>query len=78
MSMEKISRREFLKGAGIGAALILTGGTDIFRGGGLFGLPAAKAFAMEEPFMPDAEIAIRSLEKWVQITSGDANQGMGL
>lgn len=57
MSTHKISRREFLRLAGINAAALFAGG---------FRLPSL----MEEPFMPDAEIAITAKEKWVQILSG--------
>lgn len=57
MRTQKISRRDFLRVAGVsGAALIATG----------FKVPAL----MEEPFRADAEISITAAEKYVQILSG--------
>jgi FtsP/CotA-like multicopper oxidase with cupredoxin domain len=53
-----MNRRDFLKFTGIGAAALFGGGM----------LPA-KVSAME-PFVPDAEISITALEKYVQILSG--------
>lgn len=64
MSSQSMSRRDFLKLAGIS------------YGGLLFGsrldsiLKRSSPFQMEEPFMADAEIAITAKEKWVQILSG--------
>lgn len=57
MATQKISRREFLRLAGVGAGALFAGGLK---------LPAL----MEESFMPDAEISITAKEKWVQILSG--------
>jgi len=60
MNLRGISRREFLKSAGIGAAALF--------GGNL--LPVSRRAASMEPFVPDAEISITALEKYVQILSG--------
>jgi FtsP/CotA-like multicopper oxidase with cupredoxin domain len=56
MSTQRISRRDFLRLAGVGAGAMFAGG---------FKLPA-----LMEPFVPDAEIAITAREKYVQILSG--------
>ncbi|HEX5839065.1 MAG TPA: multicopper oxidase family protein [Anaerolineales bacterium] len=56
MSKQTISRREFLRLAGVGATAMLASG---------FRLPSQM-----EPFVPDAEIAITAKEKYVQILSG--------
>lgn len=60
MSAQNISRRDFLKLAGIGYGGLLFG-SSIFKR-----IPSL----LMEPFMPDAEIAITAREKWVQILSG--------
>ena len=57
MTISKLNRREFLRLAGINAAVLFAGRLK---------LPSV----MEEPFMPDAEIAISAVEKYVQILSG--------
>lgn len=57
MGTQKISRREFLRLAGVGAGALFAGGLK---------LPAF----MEEAFVPDAEISITAKEKWVQVLSG--------
>ena len=56
MGTPKITRREFLRLAGVSA-------TAMFASG--FRLPS-----LIEPFVPDAEISITAKEKWVQILSG--------
>lgn len=56
MITQRISRRDFLRLAGVGAGAMFAGG---------FKLPA-----LMEPFVPDAEIAITAREKYVQILSG--------
>ncbi|HEX6034194.1 MAG TPA: hypothetical protein VFY83_07145, partial [Anaerolineales bacterium] len=57
MSLKKLNRREFLRLAGINAAVLFAG---------RFKMPTL----MDEPFMPDAEISITAVEKFVQILSG--------
>ena len=57
MHPQKISRREFLRLAGLHAAL--------YAGG-------IKFPALAEPFTPDAEIAITAKEKYVPILTGIA------
>ena len=57
MITQKINRREFLRLAGINAAVLFAGR---FR----------RPSQMGEPFMPDAEISITAAEKYVQILSG--------
>src|SRR5512139_3261499 len=66
MNTNKISRRDFLRLAGIGTAALV--GSRI----NLFGQPLLRnAFAMGEEFMPDAEVSITAAEKWVQILPGE-------
>jgi len=57
MSTKKITRREFLRIAGMNAAALFASGIQ---------LPPL----MDEPFMPDAEISITAKEKFVQILAG--------
>ena len=57
MGKQQISRREFLRLAGIGSAAVFAGG---------FKIPSL----MEGEFMPDAELSITAAEKYVQILSG--------
>lgn len=76
MSNNPISRRDFFKLAGGGAAALLGSSMNLFgRGPSLFsfqpGQVSASALRMDmEPFMPDAEISITAAEKYVQILSG--------
>jgi len=56
MSSNKLSRREFLRMAGMGSAALLVGNR--------IGL------SQMESFVPDAEISITAVEKYVQILSG--------
>jgi len=83
MATEKISRRDFLRGAGVGAlALVGTGYQPLARILTSLNLPvvrplnrpatvgAAHVQADMEPFMPDAEVSITAAEKWVQILPG--------
>jgi FtsP/CotA-like multicopper oxidase with cupredoxin domain len=57
MSMQKLSRRDFLKFSGLNAVALFGGGFKI------------RSF-MGEEFMPDAEISITAVEKFVQILPG--------
>src|SRR5512133_3791495 len=57
MSTQKINRRDFLKFTGLGATALFASGLR-------------RPFAMDEPFVPDAEISITAAEKYVQILSG--------
>ena len=57
MGTQKISRREFMRLAGMSAA-------------GLFANRLKMPALMDEPFMPDAELSITAAEKYVQILSG--------
>ncbi len=69
MSSRIISRREFLKSAGVlsTAALLLGSGFEKFKSG----FPVVQtARAQMEPFMPDAEVSITAAVKTVQILSG--------
>jgi len=61
MSKQKINRRDFLRLTGIGAAALV--GNPLRRHSSFFDMPI-------EPFMPDAEISITAVEKYVQILSG--------
>ena len=64
MCSQYISRRDFLRFAGIsGTALLLSNRMNGFR-------RPIKALAQMEPFMPDAEVSITASEKSVQILSG--------
>ena len=64
MSSQRISRRDFLKVAGVSYGGLLFGGrlSSLLR-------PATGHAQMGE-FMADAEISITAKEKWVQILSG--------
>ncbi len=64
MTSSNLSRREFLRMAGLGSAAFLAGN----RFG--FSKPRSSPWSQMEPFIPDAEIAITAKEKWVQILSG--------
>ena len=57
MSTQKISRRDFLRLTGVSAAALFASGLR-------------RPSLMDEPFVPDAEISITALEKYVQILSG--------
>ena len=80
MNGKQISRREFLRGSGLGAMFLLGGGLNPFGGSiSLFkpfmnqsaGLrPASLHPQMGDMFMPDAEVRITAGEKWVQILPG--------
>jgi hypothetical protein len=71
MSMQKFSRREFLKSAGAfsSAAFLLGSGLNNF-GRGLPAVRMARAQMGGGEFMPDAEVSITAAEKFVQILSG--------
>ena len=64
MSSKNISRRDFLRVAGLGsAALLFDSRFDALR-------RHASWQAQMEPFVPDAEISLTAIEKWVQILPG--------
>jgi FtsP/CotA-like multicopper oxidase with cupredoxin domain len=81
MNNSKISRRNFLKAAGLGAMAWagsglnwLPGGVSQVQAAALAkGLGSAPAMDME-PFMPDAVVNIRAVKKTVQILPGAATQ----
>lgn len=64
MDSQNLSRRDFLRMAGLGSAAFLVGN----RLG--FSRPGSSTGLLMEPFVPDAEIAITAAEKYVQILSG--------
>ncbi len=83
MNLQRISRREFLRGAGIGAAFLLSHGFDLSgREPWLFSTAPASALnnagtmnaptiqTRMESFVPDAEISITASQKQVAIWSG--------
>ena len=64
MSSQNLNRRDFLRVAGMSfGALLLGNRLDPF-------LKGSSIPSQMEPFMPDAEIAINAVEKYVQILSG--------
>ena len=63
MEPRKINRREFLKFSGLGATAFF--GNRFLKAG-----QALKPVTSMEDFMPDAEVSITALEKYVQILSG--------
>jgi FtsP/CotA-like multicopper oxidase with cupredoxin domain len=69
MNQNDVSRREFLKFAGVSTAGLLSSGFSPF-GRYLVRAMAATVPAQMEPFVPDAEIALTAKEKWVQILPG--------
>lgn len=66
--MNRISRRKFLRNAGIGAAALLTIPQRVYAKGS--GSELARLPAQMDMFMPDAEVLVTSGEKWVQILPG--------
>ncbi len=76
MNTNKMSRRNFLRFAGVGAFALLGGRLDAF--GRPFSpyrsvhgkLNTSVAQMDMEPFMPDAEISLTAAEKYVQLLSG--------
>jgi blue copper oxidase len=69
VSNNRLSRRQFLKLAGMSAAGVLSSG--VMPVGRYFAPNQAAAMPMEpEPFMPDAEVWLAAKEKFVQILSG--------
>ena len=71
--MKKISRRAFLRNAGIGVVCLLARPDRVF--GQATGLQhnrpnPAGLTQQTEPFVPDVEVAVTALEKWVQILPG--------
>ncbi len=80
MRKQLMSRRAFLGRSGIGAALLLGGGYHPFgQTTGLLkllesqptaGQPFTTQPQMMEPFVPDAEVAVTAVEKYVQILPG--------
>ena len=69
MNSQNISRRDFLRFTGVGAAILFGNRLNVLGGGSPY-FKAART-QMEEPFMPDAEVSITAAEKWVQILPGD-------
>ena len=59
--MTKMTRRNFLQGAGLGAAALVGGRLDLFQPGPAGSWTAAPG-AQGEPFVPDAEISITATE----------------
>ncbi len=82
MDLKHISRRDFLRGAGVGTALLLGSSlAPVGRHSSLFGTAASRLNpraamntstirAHMEPFVPDAEVSLTAIEKWVQILPG--------
>ncbi|MBI4790379.1 MAG: multicopper oxidase family protein [Chloroflexi bacterium] len=78
MKSQSMSRRDFLRGAGMGALFLLGGRFDLSgRGGSPFQVESAQGEAnghalraQMEPFVPDAEISLTAKEKYVQILPG--------
>lgn len=66
MEQKNITRRDFLKFTGLGAAALLSLGANPLGGRATL-VPWSQ---MSEPFVPDAEIALTATEKYVQILSG--------
>src|SRR6186997_51290 len=60
MNSKNLSRRDFLRVTGMGSAALLLGN----------GFKKMGVTAQMEPFVPDAEVKITALEKYVQILSG--------
>ena len=83
MGRQKLSRRNFLKGAGISAALLLGGGIDPFRPAAANWtdhLPKTGAIGFHpaaQSFIPDAEIDLSANRKWMQILPGPQTQVWG-
>jgi blue copper oxidase len=71
MNSQNLSRRDFLRMAGLGSAALLVGK----RFG--FSKPGASMGSLMEPFVPDAEISITALEKYVQILLGTQTRVWG-
>jgi FtsP/CotA-like multicopper oxidase with cupredoxin domain len=67
VSQDRLSRREFLKLAGMSTAGLLSSGLTPL--GSYFAPRVAAAMPME-PFVPDAEVWLTAKEKYVQILSG--------
>lgn len=71
MDSHSISRRDFLRLAGIGTATLVGTGLDLSgRSLGLLRGVAAAPGPAVDPFIPDAEISLTALEKDVQILPG--------
>jgi FtsP/CotA-like multicopper oxidase with cupredoxin domain len=66
MGSKKLSRRNFLKNAGISAAFVLGGTFNFPR----LPVPSFPSRPAGEPFVPDAEISLTASEKTVQILQG--------
>jgi FtsP/CotA-like multicopper oxidase with cupredoxin domain len=64
MTSQNLSRRDFLRMAGLGSTALMVGN----RFG--FSPPRSSNLTQMEPFVPDAEIAITAVEKYVQILPG--------
>jgi len=62
MFSQRITRRNFLRASGIGAAALFGSSFDAFGG--------FRVKAQSQPFAPDAEVSITAVEKTVQIYAG--------
>ncbi len=74
MSSQKLTRRDFLRGASAGAAVFLGSSLLPKQKQDLYspfaGLHLSSASQMGETFMPDAEVSITAAEKYVQLLPG--------
>jgi FtsP/CotA-like multicopper oxidase with cupredoxin domain len=68
MNSHELSRRDFLRFAGIGAAAFFGGGFTRYSRSMMPFSPLAQMDM--DPFMPDAELSLTAAEKWVQILPG--------
>jgi len=67
MKTQPISRRDFLRLAGVGAFALAGNRLGAFRAAPIMNALAAQDM---EPFIPDAVVALTAKEKWVQILPG--------
>ncbi len=72
MTSQRLSRRNFLQGAGVGAAALFGATFHPFsRGPSLLDRLAARSLSVQtDEFIPDAEVSITAAEKVVQILPG--------
>jgi FtsP/CotA-like multicopper oxidase with cupredoxin domain len=68
MNSQELSRRDFLRFAGIGAAAFFGSGFTRYSRSMMPFSPLAQMDM--DPFMPDAELSLTAAEKWVQILPG--------
>ena len=91
MGSQFMSRRNFMRGAGLGAAALLGSSLDLFgrhplllnsAAASWMDEPAARSASArmpaKEPFVPDAEISLTAAEKQVQILPGAQDARLGL